>query len=147
MELFCSLLPGHRELYHYHLLWIHGPYIYIWWEVWTCYFLKEMLCEFLGLPSFESSWIRSTGWYLLSCLFLSPPLSLSWWTSTNLFVDLSLSPAHEYGAIWNVLVTLYDTVFVQHAGAVFWKLPLCHICRKEQQVVHGSEKKTQLKWL
>ena len=78
-------------------------YIYIWWEVWTCYFLKEMLCEFLCLPSFESSWIRSTGWYLLSCLFLSLPLS--WWTSTNLFVNLSLSPTHDYGAICIVLVT------------------------------------------
>ena len=56
MALFCSLLPGHSELYHYHLLCIHGPYIYIWSEVWTCYFLKEMVCAFLGIPCFASSW-------------------------------------------------------------------------------------------
>ena len=33
MELFRSLLPGYSELYHYHLLWIHGPQKYIWSEV------------------------------------------------------------------------------------------------------------------
>ena len=33
MELFRSLLPGYSELYHYHLLWIHGPYKQIWSEV------------------------------------------------------------------------------------------------------------------
>ena len=44
-------------------------------------------------------------------------------------------------------ITLYDIVFVQQAGGIFWKLPLCQICRKEQQVLHGWGKKTQLKWL
>jgi len=47
-------------------------------------------------------------------------------------------------------MTLYDIVFVQQAGGIFWKCtlsPLCQICRKGQQVVHESEKKTQLKWL
>jgi len=100
MELFCSLLPGHSELYHYHLLWIHGPYKYIWSEVWTCYFLKEMLCAFLGLPSFASSWD---------------------------------------GIIWHSVCTTgrWDLL----------KASIVSDLSKGQQVVYGSEKKTQLKWL
>jgi len=39
MELFCSLLSGHIEIYHYHLHWIHEPYKYIEFEVCTGYFL------------------------------------------------------------------------------------------------------------
>ena len=54
-----------------------------------------------------------------------------------LFADLSLSPAHTYGARCIVLAT----------RMIFCKLPLCQICRKGQQVVHIHEKKTQLKWL
>ena len=52
---------------------------YIWSEVWTCYFLKEMLCAFLGLPSFASSWdciiwhsVCTTGrWDLLKASIVS----------------------------------------------------------------------------
>ena len=152
MELFCSLLQRHSELYHYHLLWIHGPYKYIWSEVWTCYFLKEMLCVFLGLPSFASFWICSTGWYLLSYFCLSLSHKADELRQSLVCWSFSLSSTRLWSHLYcfcdrATRITLYDIVFVQQAGGIFWKLPLCQICRKEQQVVHGSEKKTQLKWL
>ena len=50
IELFCSLLPGHSELYHYHLLWKHGPQTYIESQVCTCFMCvprSTLLCRLL----------------------------------------------------------------------------------------------------
>ena len=85
--------------------------------------------------------------------FVSLPLSQSWWTSAKPCLLIFLSLQHtimEPSVLFcdrATRITLYDIVFVQQAGGFICKLPLCQICRKEQQVLHRWGKKTQLKWL
>ena len=61
-------------------------------------------------------------------VFVSSSLTKLMHFGQAFLVDFSLSPAHIYGDICTVFVI---------------EQPMCQICRKGQQVVHGPEKKIQ----
>ena len=91
----------------------------------------DVLCAFLGLFCiFLGSFYRLE--FVEMFVFVSSSLTKLMNFGQAFLDDFSLSPAHIYRAICIVIVI---------------EQPICQICRKGQQAVHGPEKKIQFKWL
>jgi len=87
----------------------------------------EVLCAFLGLFCiFLGSFYRLE--FVEMFVFVSSSLTKLLNFGQSFLVDFSLTPTHIYGDICTVIVI---------------EQPMCQICRKGQQVVHGPEKKIQ----